>query len=106
MQDFHFVMKAGKASPMLMLAVATGQHIREATLIGIRSDGEQVMEIELTDVVITSYQTGGSSGDVEPIDEISLNFGKVQFTVWPQLLDGSLGEPVKAGYDLVKNKKV
>src|SRR6266542_976170 len=32
MQDFHFVMKVNKASPKLMLACATGQHIKEATL--------------------------------------------------------------------------
>ena len=29
MQDFHFVMKVNKASPKLMLACATGQHIED-----------------------------------------------------------------------------
>ena len=32
MQDFHFVMKSNKASPKLMLACATGQHIAKVVL--------------------------------------------------------------------------
>src|SRR6476646_843319 len=32
MQDFHFVMKVNKASPKLMLACASGEHIKKATL--------------------------------------------------------------------------
>src|ERR1700753_4105926 len=30
MQDFHFVMKINKASPKLMLACASGEHIKKA----------------------------------------------------------------------------
>src|SRR5213593_2324488 len=32
MQDFHFVMKVNKSSPKLMLACASGEHIKSATL--------------------------------------------------------------------------
>ena len=32
LQDFHFSMATSKASPNLMLACATGRHIRAATL--------------------------------------------------------------------------
>ena len=32
MQDFHFVMKVNKASPKLLLACATGEHIKKAIL--------------------------------------------------------------------------
>ena len=32
MQDFHFVMRLNKASPALMRACATGEHIKTATL--------------------------------------------------------------------------
>src|SRR5262245_21082217 len=40
-QDFHFVMKINKASPKLMLACATGQHIKEATLTCRKAGGKQ-----------------------------------------------------------------
>src|SRR5262245_920987 len=36
MQDFHFTMRSGKSSPKLMLACASGQHIKQAILIGMR----------------------------------------------------------------------
>lgn len=107
MQDFHFTMKVNKASPKLMLAVATGERLPSATLVGVRrTDGRQFLEIKLSDLLVSSYQTGASSGDVVPTDQVSLNFTKIEFTVWPELPDGSLDAPVKAGYDLKLNKKV
>src|SRR5436309_5810071 len=40
-QDFHFVMKMNKASPKLMLACATGEHIGEALLACRKAGGTQ-----------------------------------------------------------------
>ena len=107
MQDFHFTMKTSKASPKLMLATATGQHIKEATLT-VRKAGEQQMEyikIKLTDVMVTSYQIAGATDDI-PTDQISLNFSKIEFEYTPQNPDGTAGSPVKAGYDVKANKKI
>ena len=108
MQDFHFVMKANKASPKLLEACATGKHIKETTLT-CRKAGEtpqEYLKIKFTDVLISSYQTGGSSGDIVPIDQISLNFAKIEYEYKEQKADGTLGGAVKAGYDLKANKKV
>src|SRR5215472_15946713 len=41
MQDFHFVMKVNQASPKLMLACASGQHIKSGTLTCRKAGGEQ-----------------------------------------------------------------
>lgn len=108
MQDFHFVKSMDKASPALFLKCATGEHIKQATLTARKAGGDQqeYLKITLTDVLISSYQTGGSSGDVVPTDSFSLNFAKIEFEYKPQNPDGSLGEAVKAGYDLKLNKKV
>src|SRR5690242_5574091 len=43
MQDFRFVMKHSKASPKLMLACATGEHIKTALLV-CRKAGTQQQE--------------------------------------------------------------
>src|SRR5262245_25086495 len=70
-QDFHFVMKVNKASPKLMLACATGQHIPKATLSVRKAGGGQevFLTVTLTDVLVSSYQTGGSEGSsILPID--------------------------------------
>ena len=107
MQDFHFVMKVNKATPKLMLACATGQHIKEAKLVCRKAGGDQqeYMSIKFSDLLVSSYQTGGSQGDVIPIDQIGFNFSKIEFEYKPQKPDGSLDAAIKAGYDLKLNKK-
>jgi type VI secretion system secreted protein Hcp len=108
MQDFHFVMKVNKATPKLVLACATGQHIKEATLVCRKAGGDQqeYMKIKFSDLLVSSFQTGGSQGEVVPVDQISMNFSKIEFEYKPQKADGSLDSAIKTGYDLKLNKKV
>jgi type VI secretion system secreted protein Hcp len=109
MQDFHFVMKASKASPKLMLACATGEHIKDGTLVCRKAgtDQQEFMTIKMSDLLVSSYQTGGSAnGGVVPMDQVSLNYSKIEFEYKEQKPDGSLGGAIKAGYDLKANKKV
>jgi type VI secretion system secreted protein Hcp len=108
MQDFNFVMSVNKASPKLMLACATGEHIKGAKLTCRKAGGEQqeYLTITFSDLLVSSYQTGGSAGDSVPIDQASLNFAKLEFEYKPQKPDGSLDSPVKTGYDVKLNKKV
>ncbi|MEW6604192.1 MAG: type VI secretion system tube protein Hcp [Thermoproteota archaeon] len=109
MQDFHFTAVMSKASPKLFEACAAGQHIKEAVLIARKAGGDQqeYLKITLNDVLISSYQTGGSSGDGGiPVDSFSLNFAKIEFEYKPQKPDGSLDTPIKTGYDLKLNRKV
>lgn len=109
MQDFHFVMKMNKATPVLMLACATGKHIPDALLVCRKAGTEQqeYLKIKFSDLLVSSYQTGGSAhGDVVPTDQISLNYSKIEFEYKPQKADGTLDAAVTAGYDLKSNKKV
>ena len=109
MQDFHFVMKVNKASPKLMLACATGEHIKKATLTVRKAGKEQqeYLKVTLSDLLVSSFQTGGSAhASVVPTDQVSINFAKIEFEYKPQKADGSLEGAVKAGYDLKLNKKV
>jgi len=103
MQDFHFVMKTNKASPKLLLACANGEHIKEATMVCRKAgkDQQDFMKIKFTDLLVSSYQTGGSStSDEIPMDQISLNYAKIEYEYRQQQPDGTLGGPIKAGYDL------
>jgi type VI secretion system secreted protein Hcp len=108
MNDFHFTMSVNKATPKLMLACATGQHIAEATLTCRKAGGDQqeYMKIKFTDLLISSYQTGGSSGSVIPTDQISFNFSKIEMEYAPQDEKGALGGPVTAGYNLKESVAV
>jgi type VI secretion system secreted protein Hcp len=109
MQDFHFVMKVNKASPKLLLACATGEHIKKAVLTCRKAGKEQqeYLKITLSDLLVSSFQTGGSEGaSVLPMDQISLNYTKIEYEYKEQKPDGTLGGAIKAGYDLKANKAV
>jgi type VI secretion system secreted protein Hcp len=105
-QDMHFTSKASKASPKLMLACATGQHIKEATLTGVLNQKAQLdfFTVKLTDLLVSSYQSGGTGGgDVVPDDQFTLNFSKIEFDYKPQSDTGALLDAVRAPFDLQKN---
>jgi type VI secretion system secreted protein Hcp len=108
-QDVHFTTRVNVASPNLMMACATGQHIKLATLT-VRKAGKEQQEyyvIKLSDNLVSSYQSGGSEGsNALPVDQFSLNFAKIEFEYKSQKPDGSLGAPVKGGWDVKANKKV
>ncbi|HEY7394988.1 MAG TPA: type VI secretion system tube protein Hcp [Gemmatimonadaceae bacterium] len=109
MQDFHFVTQFSKASPSLFLACATGQHIKSAYLFCRKAGGkqEEFLKISLSDLIVSSYQTGGSGGsDIIPMDQVSFNFSKIEMEYKEQTKDGAVSGPVKAGYDLKANIKV
>jgi type VI secretion system secreted protein Hcp len=105
MQDFHFTMHVNKASPKLLLACATGTHIKEA-LLTCRKAGktqQEYMKVKFSDLLVSSFQTGGSHGAEVPIDSISLNFSKIEYEYSPQKEDGTLGTKVVVHYDLKTN---
>jgi type VI secretion system secreted protein Hcp len=110
MQDLHFVTPMNAASAKLLQACAGGTHIPFAELCCREAgDSPQVfLKIKLTDVLVSSYQTGGSSqGDIRPTDQVSLNFAKIEFAYGPQDEKGKVASlSMKAGYDLKLNKKV
>jgi type VI secretion system secreted protein Hcp len=108
-QDFHFTTGVNKASPLLMLACATGQHIKKAVLTVRKQGGDQqeFYTITMEDLLVSSYQSGGhSGGNTLPVDQFSLNFAKIKFGYKPQKPDGTLDSEVTAGYDLKANKKL
>jgi type VI secretion system secreted protein Hcp len=107
MQDFHFVMRLNRASPGLMKACATGQHIKMATFSGRKAGkGQQdYLTFKFHDVLISSYQTSGSEhADVVPTDQVSLNFAKIEVEYKQQKPDGSLVTGAQFKFDLKANK--
>lgn len=108
MNDYHFVMKVNKASPKLLLACASGEHIKTALLTCRKAGKEQqeYLKIKFSDLLVSSFQTGGSQGDVVPVDQIALNFAKIEYEYYPQTDKGGLGAKIPVGWDLKKNQKI
>ena len=107
-QDFHVATQVNKASPELMLACASGKHIKKAQLF-VRKQGENQQDylvITFEDILVSSYQVGGSTGSTNlPTDQFSLNFAKLKYEYKAQKADGTLEAPVTGGWDLKMNKK-
>ena len=107
MQDFHFVMKVNKSSPKLWLACAQGEHIKSAVLTCRKAgkDAQEYLTYKFTDLLISSYQTGGSGGsDIVPTDQISFNYTQIEMEYKEQKADGTLAGGIKAKYDLKAGK--
>lgn len=105
MQDFNFVMKVNKASPKLFLACARGDHIKSAVLTCRKAgkDQQEYLKVTFSDILVSSFQTSGAaSSDMLPMDQISLNFSKIEFEYREQKPDGTLGGAIKSWYDLKK----
>ncbi len=107
-EDFHFTKHIDKSTPKLMLACATGEHLKKAVLVCRKAGKEQqeYLKVTLSDVLVSKMESGAGDGQVVPLDEFSLNFGKIEFEYKPQKADGTLDSAVKAGWDLATNKKV
>lgn len=108
MQDFSFTKRVDKASAPLLLACASGQHIKSVEMVCRKAgkDQQEYLKVTMSDVLISSYQVGGSQGDVVPVDQVSMNFSKIEMEYKSQKADGTLDAPTKAGWDLKSNVKV
>ena len=104
--DFSFMHRIDSASPLLMKACATGQHIKEATVTHRKAGkGQQeFLIIKMNDILITSVQPAAGSAD-GPMEAVSLQMAKVDLEYKPQKPDGSLDAGVFFKYDIKGNKE-
>ena len=105
--DFNFTHHVDKASPLLMRACATGEHIPEAT-ITVRKAGkgqQEYLVIKMTDVLVTSVSTSISAEGDAAAEGVALAFAKVDLEYKPQKPDGSLDVGIHFKYDLKANKE-
>jgi len=107
MQDFQFTMRMNKASPKLLLACASGEHLKKATLTGriAGKEAQEFLQIGFTDIVVSFFQTGVSSGgSLLPEDHVSLHFSTIQYQYRARKADGSLDNLIQVGWDLKQNR--
>ena len=80
--DVPFSKRLDKASAKIFQYCAASKKIPTATLSCLRATGNEspteYLSIKLTDSFITSYSTGGSSGDDVPMESFTLNFAKIE----------------------------
>ena len=106
LHDLSFTHHVDKASPRLMTACATGEHLPEAT-ITVRRTGQGQQEylvIRLKDVLVTSVATGVSAEQGATSEDVVLAFTRVDLEYRPQKADGSLDAGVHFEHDVKVQK--
>lgn len=74
--DFVFTKKVDKSSPALMQACASGKHFKDVVVEILNDKGATLGRISFSDVMVSSYETGGAGGDI-PIESVSFNYSTI-----------------------------
>lgn len=107
--DLSITKRVDAASADLFLKTCTGQHYDTATLVYMKSGGNDntqvpYLQYEMTEVYVSSmHQSGG--GDQFAQENVSLSFAKVKISYWPQNDDGSQGDVKEVTFNVATNKK-
>lgn len=106
-QDLSATKYIDKSSPVLMAAVATGEHIKKGTLYVRKAGGKSPIEyykIDMEEILVTSVSQGGSGGEDRLTENLSLNFAKFTVKYQQQKPDGSKeGGEIPFTYDIAGN---
>lgn len=111
LHSFSFVHKVDKSSPVLFKKACSGEHIlngmlqvREAAASPepVLTDGTALgrgglifMKLSLQDILVSSVKDGGNSQtDDAPLEEVGLNYVKIEFEYLTFNADGTAGQSV------------
>ena len=102
-QDISITKYMDKSSPTLLLACCKGTHYDDATITMRKAGGDQLpyLIIKLKELIITSVSGGGSGGEDQQTENISLNFAEFEYSYQPQdAKGGKKGGAVTVKYDI------
>ena len=108
--DIRILKRVDTATPPLMRACATGQHIASGTLTVRKAGGTSLeyFKVELTEILISSIHASSAVDEKKetPLlhEEVSLNFASFKVTYTPQDDKGAGGATVDFGYNIQKNQ--
>jgi type VI secretion system secreted protein Hcp len=103
--DLQVTKRLDRASPLLMLAVAAGRHVRSGRLT-VTSGGHRPVEylrVELEDVQVTSCLLADPSDPDRPMENVSLAYGKIHVAYTQQSPTGGAGAVTEFAWDLSHN---
>ncbi|PWU05331.1 MAG: type VI secretion system tube protein Hcp [Terriglobia bacterium] len=108
-EDLRFSMPVNKATPALFRACSTGRHLSKVVLTCRQRTGagqHDHLQWTFEDVIVSRYETGGTSNGEMVTDRVSLNFSRAIVKFVDVKPDGTLGGEVEAGWDLRTNRSL
>lgn len=103
--DFVISKSTDVSTPPLFQLCAQGKHIKNAYVVFTRAGAksgelEEYLRLDFDELVVSSYQTGGSMSDGgTPSESISFNFARVH-VIYNMIRDGEAMGHLAAGYDV------
>jgi type VI secretion system secreted protein Hcp len=107
-QDISIVKYVDKASADLWLACANGKHVPKGTLT-VRKAGEKPLDylkVSMTDILVSSVETGSQTDDERQTERVTLNFSKVKMEYFMQSANGGKEPGGEMAFDIAGNAKV
>lgn len=107
-QDVHFTKFLDVATSPILKHVTTGKHIATGKLTARKSGDTAPIDylvVEFKDIIITSYQTGGSvGGDDVPLESLSIGFAEFKITYSKQDNKGVAAKQSAVSWNVQTNK--
>lgn len=103
--NFSFSKFVDSSTDDLLKMCWSGKQIGKATVCAYRANGDnkpvKYLEVTMNNVIIANYSVSGGPGDL-PVENISLDYGKVQYSYIPQKETDGTGEGVQpVSHDLI-----
>ena len=105
-QDFTVTKDVDKATPSLLQGCNEGKVYKEILITVGRNDAGKILEIftyKLEDAVISSISVGGGGG-AKPVETITFNYARIEWTYAAQKEEGAAGGQAVAKWDVSVNK--
>jgi type VI secretion system secreted protein Hcp len=104
-QPFSITRQIDASSPQLFSDVASGKHLTEVDVVGVRQGPQGAatpfMTLALKDVLVTSIDWSAGNGGDQPKEELTLAFARVQVTAGDTT--STTNPPSTASWDLTTN---
>jgi len=106
-QDFNITKYVDKSTPNLMQKCCTGKHYDEVIFTARKAGDKPLEYVKLTmnEVIVTAANTGGSGGEEQVTENISLNFAKYKYEYTPQSETGGKAGTITQTFDIRANKE-
>lgn len=104
--DVTITKRTDSTSPHLFLEAAAGVVGKKVDLhftTSVNGEERTYYLVTLSDVLVSGFSQ--SSGGENPTESLSLNFTKIEMSYTPYV-GGKAGTPIRAGYDVMANKKL
>ncbi len=77
--DLSVSKRTDACSPALFAATVSGKHFPKVTVVQQDAQKDDTFKVTLEQVLVSSYQLGGSQSQEVPTEQVSFNFAKICF---------------------------